>query len=168
MKKRIHFLTIRDHRKQMVVPDQQWCADVRSAKYWERFRPRHILGDAPSSTRYRAGVDDHNYAAVAYFVSFEAAKEWMEEQNAKDPPPPKPAPPPPPFPIGTYYVLEARYYEVRQITRKTKAGVQTFVGNEWERPYGLVSGWGPWQEKFIAKYDDREQALTHLRRLIHK
>ncbi len=96
-----------------------------------------------------------------------ACAESMAEENAKYPPPPKPKAPPP-LPIGTYYMLEARYYEIRQITRQTQSGVQTFLGNEWEKPYRLVSGRGNWQEKFVAKYDDRAEALTHLHKLIRR
>jgi hypothetical protein len=171
MKKLIHILTIRDHRKMMVEPDAAWYKERWSGKYTERFG----CGAQPGvPSKYDFFVYDsrvaHNDDAreVAYFNSMEAAEEWVAQENAKYPSPLEPGPPPPPLPIGTNYMLEARYYEIRQITRKTKAGVQTFLGNEWEQPYRLVSGWGTWQEKFIAKYDDRDQALAHLNRLIHK
>lgn len=166
MKKRIHILSVRDHRKLIVEPDEHWYEDVRSTKYWERFRPRHIGGDAPRTTRYSVGVDDH-YTAVAYFVSFEAAHEWLDEQNARHPPPPKPAPPPPPFPIGTYYMLDAGYYEIRQITRRQY--YEQIVGHEkWKRPYLLARGDSGWQEKFLAKFDARDEALAHLHKLIQR
>lgn len=170
MKKRIHILTIRDHRKMMVEPGANWYKEIWSGKYSERFHyGAHPL--APSEYNYFVADKDSIVdfgSEIAYFNDFDAAGQWCKQKNAEFPTPPKPDPPPPPLPLGTYYILEARYYELRQMTRQTKSGVQTFLGNEWEQPYPLVSGPGDWQEKFIAKYDDRDEALAHLQKLIQK
>ncbi len=181
MKKRIHILTVRDHFKLIVEPGAVWYKNIHSWRYRDRFFVPPLVYDhgVPASSAYRIPVMDcegmDSYGrSVAYFTDVDAAEEWALQENIKCPRPPKPDPPRPPFPIGTYYLLEARYYEIRQITRRTNSS-QTFIGDTWEQPYELASGWfggqdlwGTWQEKFIATFDDRDEALTHLHKLIHK
>jgi hypothetical protein len=77
-------------------------------------------------------------------------------------------PPAPPFPIGTYYLLEARQYEVRRIVKTTESGAGNKLFFYWDEPYQLMEGHSGWMEKCIAKYDDREEAMAHLRRLVIK
>jgi hypothetical protein len=168
MRKRIHILSVRDHRKLIVEPDQQWYDDIHSGKYRERFF-WGAEGGTPSDYHYF--VVDWNVhleeGKLAYFNGFDAASDWCKQRNAEFPAPPKPAPPPPPFPIGTYYVLDAGFYEIRRITRQQEYG-QILGHEQWKRPYLLASGHSGWQEQFIAKYDDLNEALALLHKLIRK
>jgi hypothetical protein len=173
MKKLFHILTIRDHRKLMVEPGKQWAKEVSDRKYHKRFGSAVGPGQHYPWSVYDGGME------IARFTNMEDSEQFEKQRNAEFPPLPKP-PAPPPFPFGTYYMLEAVYYEIRQIVRETKTGVQEFTVDGWQKPYRLVRGReafssagrggkrDSWQEKFIAKYDDREQALAHLRRLVYK
>jgi hypothetical protein len=184
MKKRIHILTIRDHFKMMVEPGVKWYQYIHR---W-RFRGRFFVAMAalepssqpPATSAYQTLVCncegmDHYGKPIAYFVSNEAAMEWCEAENGKQPCPPKPIAPPPPFPIGTYYMLEARLYEIRQIAKLSSRSSHGLIGDRWEQPYELASGWfggqeeelwSTWREILIARFDDRDEALAHLQRLI--
>jgi hypothetical protein len=180
MIKKLHILTIRDHYKMMVEPGELW---YKSTQVRERFFVAILAADtdaAPENTAYRwlacdcVGMEHYGKPA-AYFTSREAAGEWCAEENNLHPPPPQPPEPPTPFPLGTYYMLEARMYEIRQIVKRTKSGVGSQMFFSWEKPYPLAWGWyggqdhrSTWQEEFIAMYDDREQALAHLRKLVSK
>jgi hypothetical protein len=183
MKKLFHILTIRDHYRIMVLPGVQWYEHIHSWRFRDRLFVALVPSEtdaAPESTAYQWLVCDcenmdHYGKPAVYFTSQEAAEEWCAEENKLHPLPPKPDEPPPPFPLGTYYMLEGRQYEVRQMVKAGKGGDKDIRGYKWERPYELAWGWyggqdhpSTWQEKVIAMYDDREEALAHLRRLVLK
>lgn len=156
----------------MMEPGEAWYEEVSDIKYHQRFGiavgpgtpyPWHVYDGGEEIVRFNDSDDAFNF---------------HKQKNAEFPRPPKPPEPAPPLPIGTYYMLEASYYEIRQIVKRGKGSVGKTIDiarKYGTAPYQFAWGWfggqdhpTTWEEKFIAMYDDREQALAHLRKLVLK
>jgi hypothetical protein len=105
---------------------------------------------------------------AAYFTSHEAAKEWVERENALCPPPLKPPVPQPPYPMETYYALETvdtyadqpstHLWEIRQVSNP--------VSKKHKMPYQRKHY--VWSEKTISVHQTREEVKQKLITLITK